>query len=416
MRNTSSIIFYIRKSRLNKNGEATIYLRITVKGHRADIATHQWVKPEAWSATANKVLGNSEGIKTINHHLKALETKALRFINSCELQEVEVSADRVKNYMMGVSETKRTLIEAFEHHNQRMKTLIGQEYAAGTYARFDIALKKVRAFLLHNYKAKDILLKDLNHAFITNFDYYLKNNDKVSNNTSMMYIKRLKRVVRIALDLEWIDRDPFARFKCSFKDTNRSFLTMDEINRITESSLTIRSLDEARDFFLFACYTGLSYTDIKILTPADVTIGIDGNRWITIFRKKTGVRSSIPLLPEVIRIIKNYENHPVSNNRGVLLPIPSNQQMNKMLKDLAIMCKIGKHLTCHVARHTFATSVTLGNDVPLETVSNLLGHKSVKTTQIYARIVDTKIAHDMTRLKQTLYNANKAPKKKKVSV
>lgn len=205
-----------------------------------------------------------------------------------------------------------------------MKSLVGIDYANGTYKRYVVTLGKVKAFLLDKYKKEDIVISELNHAFITNFEFYLKTHDTIQNNTAMKYIKNLKKVVRIAVENEWLDRDPFTRFKCTYKDPNRVCLTQEELETLEKKKLPLLRLDQVRDMFVFSCYTGLAYADVDMLTPADLKIGIDGERWITIFRHKTDTRSSIPLLSKSVEIINKYKDHPESNNKGALLPVLSN--------------------------------------------------------------------------------------------
>ena len=187
---------------------------------------------------------------------------------------------------------------------------------------------------------------------------------------------------------------------------DREFLTQEEIQKMVEKELYTERLDQVKDIFLFSCFTGLAYADVKKLSRNDIVIGIDGDKWIKIKRSKTDTRSNIPLLPTAIDILNKYNGHPDVSNKGRLLPVLSNQKMNAYLKEIAVLSKINKNLTFHLARHTFATSVTLSNGVPIESVSKMLGHKSLRTTQHYAKILDRKVSDDMKALKDKL-NLNK---------
>jgi len=195
MKNTSNIIFYIRRFCTNSDGKAPIYLRITIKGKRAEISTNRFVIPEKWSVEAQAMKGNGEEARILNIYLTATRNKVLQHINSLELQSLEITADSLRQAVLGIDQEKHTLISLFSYHNDRMKSLVGRDYANGTYKRYVATLVKVKAFLLDKYKKQDIAISELNHAFITNFEFYLKTKDKIQNNTAMKYKKNLKKVV-----------------------------------------------------------------------------------------------------------------------------------------------------------------------------------------------------------------------------
>ena len=200
----------------------------------------------------------------------------------------------------------------------------------------------------------------------------------------------------------WIDKNPFSNYKSKVVEVERVYLCESELQSIINKDLKIDRLSLVRDIFVFSCFTGLAYVDAKNLTKSHISIGIDGNKWIFTHRQKTETASKIPILPVTQMIIDKYENHPQSNNQQKLLPVLSNQKMNAYLKEIATVCKIDKELTFHIARHTFATTVTLSNGVPIESVSKMLGHKNIKTTQHYAKILDKKVSEDMEILKQKM--------------
>ncbi len=402
MKVSTSILFYLRLSRTNKAGESPIYMRVTVNGIRIDISANRFIQPARWSSQQNAMKGSSEAARTLNTYLSTLENKVLKQINNLEIQGLEVAADVLKPLITGKSIPAHTLLTLFQYHNDQMKALIGIDFAIATYKKYTYTYNKIEAYLQHTFKKNDIPLKDLNHAFVTGLEFYLKTTDSLDNNTAMKYIKNLHKVIRIALRNEWISRDPFANFKCTLHETNRTFLTQSELDAIITKDFTITRIAQVRDIFVFSCFTGLAYADIEKLTPNDITIGIDGGRWITIFRQKTDTRSSIPLLPEALQIVEKYKDDPVAVSNGKLLPVISNQKMNSYLKEIADICGITKTLTYHMSRHTFATTVTLSNGVPMETVSRMLGHSSIKTTQIYSKVVDSKVSDDMQMLKTVL--------------
>jgi integrase len=218
----------------------------------------------------------------------------------------------------------------------------------------------------------------------------------------MNYIKQLKKVIHQAIAYGYIDRDPFTEFKTSYQDPNRAYLTQQEVDAIEAKEIKIYRLRLVRDIFLFMCYTGLSYSDLAKLTPEDISTGIDGGRWIINERNKTGNRFSIPLLPKALAILDRYANHPECSVNNTILPMRSNQKLNSYLTEIADICEIQKNITCHIARHTFATTITLTNGVPIETVSKMLGHKNLQTTQIYSKVIDKKISSDMEDLRKKL--------------
>jgi len=220
-----------------------------------------------------------------------------------------------------------------------------------------------------------------------------------SNNTAVKYIKNFNKIIKICLANDWLDKNPFNNYKSKIKEVERDFLSEEELQAILNKDFKTDRLSLVRDIFIFSCFTGLAYIDVKNLTKSHISIGIDGEKWIYTHRQKTESASKIPIIPITQMIIDKYENHPQSNNQDVLLPILSNQKMNAYLKEIAAICEIEKELTFHIARHTFATTVTLTNGVPIESVSKMLGHKNIKTTQHYAKILDKKVSEDMQVLR-----------------
>jgi site-specific recombinase XerD len=202
---------------------------------------------------------------------------------------------------------------------------------------------------------------------------------------------------------DWLKKDPFTNYKISVKPTERPFLSEEELNTLINKKFKLQRLELVKDSFLFSCFTGLAHTDLKKLKPENIKIGTDGNKWVMINRTKTDSSSHIPVLPITAMLIEKYKTHPYCQEKGVLLPVLTNQKMNAYLKEIADLCEIDKNLTSHIARHTFATTVTLNNDVPIETVSKMLGHSSIKMTKIYAKLLDKKVGRDMAHL-QNLYN------------
>ncbi|CAM4264183.1 site-specific integrase [Flavobacterium terrigena] len=291
------------------------------------------------------------------------------------------------------------LVPIFQYHNNKIKELVGQEYAAGTLERYETSLKHTKEFLNWKYNISDINIEKIDYSFITEYEFYLRSVRKCANNTAVKYIKNFHKIINICLANGWLTKDPFANYKSKVKEVVREFLNEIDIQNLMNKEFVSDRLELVRDIFVFSCFTGLAYIDVKQLTRNNISLGIDGDKWIFKNRQKTETISKIPLLPTAEFIIDKYADYPVCLNENRLLPILSNQKMNAYLKEIATVCGINKELTFHIARHTFATTVTLSNGVPLETVSKMLGHTNLKTTQHYAKILDKKISDDMKTLK-----------------
>jgi site-specific recombinase XerD len=274
-------------------------------------------------------------------------------------------------------------------------------------------------FLEKKKSTTDIYLNQLNFEFLSHFELFLcdiwpvGHPKALSNNTRMKHIQRLRKVVTLAYHLEWIDRDPFVRWKMTYDKTNREFLSEVELKNLEDKIFISKRLDRVRDLFVFSCYTGISYVDIMNLKPNNLVISIDGGNWIMTKRQKTDTIVKVPLLGQALDIVHKYKDHPNTAVNGSLLPVLTNEKLNVFLKEVANFVGIQKNLTFHMARHTFATTVTLSNGVPIETVSKLLGHSKIATTQIYARVLENKISADMNALKEVLQKKEKQAKKKR---
>ena len=395
-----SILFYAKRAKTNVNGLVPIYSRITVNGKRIELTTGRFVEFSKWSAEAGKMKGTTDEARSINSQLDILKLKIIDAQMELVHKNVPVTSESLKLKLTGSAERPRMLVPIFQDHNNKIKELIGKEYAAGTLERYTTSLKHTIEFLQWKFKISDIDIKQIDHAFITDYEFYLRSVRNCSNNTAVKYIKNFNKIIKICLANDWLDKNPFNNYKSKIKEVERNFLSESEIQSILIKDFKTDRLALVRDIFLFSCFTGLAYIDVKNLTKSHIGIGIDGEKWIYTHRQKTESASKIPILQITQMIIDKYENHPQSNNQEVLLPILSNQKMNAYLKEIAAICEIEKELTFHIARHTFATTVTLTNGVPIESVSKMLGHKNIKTTQHYAKILDKKVSDDMALLKE----------------
>jgi site-specific recombinase XerD len=312
------------------------------------------------------------------------------------------TAAAIKNSFMGISQKSKSLFLLFEDHNTKVKELVGKDFSQGTLDRYDTVLKHLREFVKHKYSLDDILLSDIDHAFIQEFDHFLRTVRNCENNTAVKYIKNFKKIIRDALAKGLITVDPFLSYKAKLKKVDRGFLTQEEIDTIAAKELSILRLAQVRDIFIFQCYTGLAYADIKKLRPKNIVKGADGQLWINTRRTKTDTMVNVPILPEAQAILDRYADHPQCLNKGVLLPVLSNQRMNGYLKEIADLSGITKNLSSHLARHSFGTTITLSNGVSLEAVSKMLGHTNMNTTRVYARMVDSRVLDEMNILRSKL--------------
>ena len=399
MNSAVSILFYIKRAKINVDGVCPIYTRVTINSKRFEFSTNKFISPDKWSTEGAKVKGNSEDARSINNQLDIIKNQIMDAEKRLYKKEILINSENLRNELFGIKERERLLIPIFTEHNRKIKELVGSEYAPGTLERYETSLKHTKDFLQWKYRVSDIDIEKIDHAFITEYEFYLRTERKCANNTAVKYIKNFHKIINICLANGWLNKDPFANYKSKVKEVIREFLTEQEIQSLMEKEFVSERLELVRDIFVFSCFSGLAYIDVKQLSKDNIVLGIDGDKWINKNRQKTDTNSKIPLLPTAQSILDKYANHPVCVNEDKLLPIFSNQKMNAYLKEIATVCGINKELTFHIARHTFATTVTLSNGVPIETVSKMLGHTNLKTTQHYAKILDKKISEDMQVLK-----------------
>ena len=401
MEATYNISTFIKSNNAGHN-RVLIYLRITVNGERAEISIKRSVDPERWDPDANRMKGNKEDAREVNTLIDNFTLKLNKIYNQlCESDEI-ITARRIKDIFLGNDQKRKSLLQAFRGHNEMVHARIGVDFSKSTYTRYKTTCDHISEFLKHQYSRSDIFLQQIQYSFITDLEHFLKVVRKCNHNSTQKYIRNFRKIINNAIKNDWLEKDPFKAYRVKLKDTKRVFLNKEELASLEKKQLEIERLEQVRDVFVFCCYTGLSYVDVEKLSGKQIVKAHDGELWIYVDRTKTGSPSNVPLLPKAHKLIDKYKNHPKVCADGRLLPVISNQRINSYLKELADLCGIEKKLTFHAARHTFATTVTLSNGIPLETVSALLGHKNFKTTQIYAKVVQEKISRDMRVLKKTL--------------
>jgi len=400
MSRTFDYLFTLRRPKSYLKGPVRIFLRITVAGKRCETATAQFADPEQWDSKAGRIKGRSEEAKSINSYLDILQNKLYDTHASLLSSNVPITAEALRNKFIGKDDRSRKLLEIVSAYHANMKKLIGKDYVEVTVRKFFTTLVHLTDFVKWKYSLSDISLTQIKYDFITDFEFYLKTEKNIGNNTVAKHIQNTKRVINECVDKGWCQSNPFVNFKVKTSVKDREFLSEDELKAMSQKPLNLERISVVRDIFIFSCYTGLSYVDIANLTSDNIVIGIDREKWIHTSRQKTGTASHIPLLQPALEIIEKYQSHPKVINSGKILPILSNQRMNSYLKEIADLCGITKTLTFHMARHTFATTITLNNNVPIESVSKMLGHKKLQTTQHYAKVLDNKVSNDMKLLKE----------------
>ncbi len=403
------LLFYLKKPNNYNSGAIPIYLRITVDGVRREISTSLQVDPAKWSAVARRVTGKSEAIKPVNEFLDMLQAKAIQARNQLMAMNIPITADNMASLILDKPLTpEHRIVDVFRDHNKKMEELIGKEYSAATLERYETSLKHTVSFMQDTYGISDIDIQKLDYSFISDYEHWLKTVRNCDHNTTMKYLSNFKKIVLICVKKKWLTGDPFGEFKMTKRKKKRKALSQIDLDNLTAKQFNSDRLTIVRDIFLFCCYTGLAYADVQKLKRTDVFIGIDGYKWITSGRKKmerNDSSSNIPLLPAAEKIMLHYQDDQECTEKGVAFPVRSNQKMNEYLKEIADLCDIRIPLTFHIARHTFATTITLSNKVPIETVSRMLAHHKIATTQDYAQILDNKISDDMSELRKKYVGA-----------
>lgn len=397
---TFSILFWIYSSRAINN-EASIYARVTVNGKKANISLKHKVDTRLWDAQRQRARGTGQASKLVNQYLDGVHAQLVQCYQDLRFKGQLITANLIKVAYLGEDDDSKSLQELIKYHQKKIK----DTHASGTIRNFGITTNYINRFLKKQKNTSDVYLRELNYSFICDFEHYLHNYwplghpKAMSHNTVMKHIQRFRKIVTLGYHMEWVDKDPFIRWKPTFERREREFLNVNELSNLETYKFPIDRLDRVRDLFVFSCYTGLSYADVISLTSDNLSVGIDREVWISTKRQKTKSPVRIPLLPKTRELINKYDGHPITQVTGTLFPVITNEKLNLYLKEIADAVGIKKNLTFHMARHTFATTVTLSNGVPIETVSKLLGHSKISSTQIYARVIEKKVSEDMNILK-----------------
>lgn len=408
--NTFGIHFVIRVTKQQKNEMGAVFARVTVNGRKTEISLKAKVLPKNWDMAIGKAKGRNLDVIKLNNHIERVRSLITDCYHQLIQQRQEITVEAVKSLYLGENkEEGMTLIKLSEYHKQ-VET---GRLAPGTLKNYTTTVSYLKRFIRKQYKKEDVYLEKLNYKFMLDFENFLHNHKPtdhqrpMNNNGVMKHLERLKKLANMAVTMDWLEKDPFSKYRLRFEKVERGHLSKVELTVLEKKNFSIERLQSVLDMFLFSCYTGLAYIDVSKLSQEHICKGIDGRDWLMTQREKTNTFVKVPLLPQAVQLISKYKNHPsaVANER--LFPVISNQRMNAYLKEIADICNIRKNLTFHLARHTFATTVTLSNGVPIESVSKMLGHTSIRTTQIYAKVVEHKLSEDMQNLKLKMVSSQR---------
>jgi site-specific recombinase XerD len=390
----------LKEPKSKKEERRHIYIKLTVNGKIEIWSTQRRCHKDEWDSAAKRMKGSKAEARETNAWLETLNARAHACRQELYASGKPFTATHIRKLMQGEElNPAKTLCDIWYYHYSQVVSLIGKDYTPSTMVKYNTAWKAILKYLKLKYQADDIRLDQLDFKFIRDYEVYLKTDYGVQNNTAVHMVRKLRSIVRLAFELGWITQNPFLAHRMKLEEVHRNYLTSSEINQLATKNFYPARLNVVRDLFLFSCYTGLSYADAVKLTPDDLITGEDGDTWIQTHRIKNNNRVRIPLLEPAKKLIDHYQGHPRTAEGKYLLPRISNQKANAYLKDIMKALHWTKVLTYHIARHTFATTVTLTNGVPIETVGQMLGHKNIRTTQHYARVTDTKISKDMQPLK-----------------
>ena len=405
-RATFRISFFIKRTKKLKDGTSPIFVRITVNGERAEFGLQEGVDVKEWDAYQANQKRNSTSYRYLSALVDHIKFKLHNKKMSLEEEGKVVTATSLKNAYLGIEEEGRTILQVIQEHNDRCKSLIGIDFAEGTYARYKTLHVHVKNFIKKAYQKEDMRLSELKPTFIRDFEYYLKtphplgsNYDKLvkcGHNSATKYLKNFKKITRICLANGWLKEDPFRGIRFHLKDVDMDFLTPEELNTLINKKMPVQRLELVKDVYVFCCFTGLAFIDVKNLSYSDLQKK-NQQLWIHKKRQKTKNWFDVPILPPARRLMEKYKDHPKCQAKNLVFPVLTNQKMNAYLKEIAAICQINKNLSTHTARHTFATTVTLTNQISIEVVSKMLGHSSINMTKKYARVVDDLISKDMQK-------------------
>ena len=383
------------KGKPNKSGRVPILMQLTIGQQTCHISTKQNILPEKWGD--GKPIGHTREDQAITAVLEEIRTKAYNKFLQLQAQNINVTPERLKQALLGKDQVQpRGYVEIFDQWLVEYSKMVGITTSKRTLDKYILVRNRLQDYIASQLGVKDISLEEVTPKFLSNFDNYLRVEYNMANNHAMKIRQKLRTIYKVAIDNGWVSKNPFSTVKIHFEPVERDVLTKSELTALIQTDMIFDRLEKMRDVFVFACFTGLAHCDVAGLTKENIITDEAGQVWLKTHRQKTSEMVDIPLLEIPQLIIKKYQGMKELN--GKLLPTLTNSCSNLYLKEVAVRCGINKTLTFHMARHTFATTVTLSNGVPIESVAKMLGHRNIRTTQIYAKIIKDKLAEDMNNL------------------
>ena len=399
--------------------QLTIFIRFVFNGTRTENSLKISIPEKNWDKEKGQIISKQKDMIKISLELEMLRAKAYSIYRGMLLDDDEISVEHIRNKFFGIEQKGKTLLDAFNYHNETQKVKLSH----GTLKNYYTTKKYILRYLKEKLKIKDIPLKKVNYKFITEFEYFLrkvnKPGDKITLNQNglMKHMERLQKVLNMAYRIEWMEEKVMDKYRLEFAKVERGYLTEEELFAIENYDFSsLERLDKVRDKYVFSCYTGLSYVEISNLGYEHIHRGIDGELWISMRRQKSTESFSVPILPAALDILKKYKEHPEALMANKVFPPLSNQKTNQYLKEIASLCGIDKNISFHLARHTFGTTVTLANGVPIESVSKMMGHTKISTTQIYAKVIEKKVSEDMLQLRKKLGSGGNSKSRQKKAI
>ena len=394
-----------------------VYLRITVDGIQRETSTKRKWEGSRWNQKTERAIGTKEDAKAINYFLDSIKRKVDDYKMELISRNTPITSQKLIDFVLGNTEVNIKVLQEFQKHNDEILALVSKgEYSKGTHERYVTARSHVEQFIKLKYKVDDLEFRQLNYEFIKDYDFFLRTIRNCQNNSTVKYIANFKKIVYRAISKDIITSDPFKAFKNKKVAVKKTPLSSHELSILENKKFNSERLSEVRDIFVFQCYTGLAYIDVKQFKKEELKIGIDGKQWIISERQKTGSSTTIPLLAKATEILDKYKDHPHCKANNVLLPVKSNQKMNEYLKEIATLCGINDNLTTHKARRTFGSTVTLNNGVPMHVVKEMIGHQSIKQTEEYALTEQSTISREMQILENKISSRTDDDKHDPISI
>lgn len=350
-------MFFVKRSRVTKNGEVAIQLKVTVNKEKIEVSINQTINPDLWNSSTEKATGKDRKSLEINSRLNSIRFRLMEIYREMEINGEDISARKIVNKYKGIeTEPRITLLSIFQEHNERCHKLEGKDMSRSTIMRYETAYRHTQEFIQFQYKKEDVDIEEVNYQFVKDYEFFLKTERDCNHNSTMKYLKNFKKIIRIALANEWLKKDPFMNFKMTYEEVEREFLEYHELERIMQKEFEIERLANVRDILVFCCFTGLAFSDVKTLSKEHLVTDNEDALWIRKQRIKTNNMCNIPLLDIPQKILEKYKVHPVCQKKGVLLPVLSNQKMNIYLCEIADVCGIKKTIVTHSSRHGVASS------------------------------------------------------------